>query len=251
MRSIKRGAAVCAAAAAFGGAAIAGLMQASAASAQVDPFAAAIPRPQPKPTPGETPPATAAPGYSTRVGFTGVEQAVGAGYAGARTTGVASMAQIRMLPRQVAPIPIVCKVSAPRVLAARPKIAIPTYAVAVVRQGGVRASAAGAGAELAQRATSLSTVLIGVDDALAARIADEAYADLVRQMTAAGLEVIAADRLQGDQDMARLKVVGPQVRGVNDWSIYSPAAAPLREGHPFDKAVLAGSKSNIVLNDVS
>jgi hypothetical protein len=247
-------AASCAVAAAVGGALIVPVALPLAASAQVDPFAAAVAKPRaPQSAPGQPAqaPAQNGPVQSNRVGFTGVEQAVGASYAGARTTGSASIAQIRMLPRFVPPIPIVCKMNTAKVLAARPKIAIPTYAIAVVRQGSIGASAMGAGSDIRQRATSISTVLIGVDDSLAAKIAEDAYADLVKQLTAAGIEVVPADQLQSNGEIARLNVAGVQARGANNWSVYAPAAAPLREGHPFDKAVLGGPKSNIVLNDVS
>ena len=251
MLRFKPRAAACAAAFAVGG----GLL-ASTAVAQVDPFASALPRPKAapaNPVPGQAAPAQSASDASPsmRVGFTGVEQAVGASYAGARTTGTASMAQIRMLPKVVAPIPIICKMNAAKVLAARPRIAIPTYAVAVVRQGSIGASAMGAGSDIRQRATSISTVLIGVDDTLAAKIAEEAYADLVKQLSDRGVDVIPADQLQANKEIARLNVAGVQARGPNDWSIYAPGAAPLREGHPFDKAILGGSKSNIVFNDLS
>lgn len=231
---------------------------ASVAAAQVDPFAAAArpapPRPgQPAPSPAAVlspnPTGPAQPGF--RTGFLSVETAVGAGYAGAQTKGFASTAMIRTLPKTAAPFPYVLKGGGERNLKGRPRIAVPTYTLAIVRQGSVRASAAGAGAELNQRATSINTILVGVDDDLAQKIADDANADLIKRLTDAGFDVVPQDQVQASKELARTALEGAKVKGVNDWTIYGARAAPLRSGHVYSKAVLAGSGASIVLNDVS
>jgi hypothetical protein len=239
----------------------AGLLAVQTAQAQVDPFAS-IPVPQARPPasppggPGAGVGATASaaaprPAQPNRTGFTGVETAVGRSYAGAQTSGFASTAQIRTLPKYAPPLTLSCKVNTGKVLNARPKLAIPTYAVALVRQGSIRASAMGQGSDIQQRATSISTVLIGVDDAVGAQIAEAGYADLVKRLRVAGYDVVDAAALQASREIGRLSLVGLQTKGTNDWFVYAPKAAPLREGHPFSKAVLGGSKASIVLNDVS
>lgn len=225
----------------------------SIALAQVDPFAnIPVPRPKTAAPAGATPAAPANPNAPrNRVGFTGVEQAVGRGYAGAQTTGSASTLQIRTLPKTVAPIPVALKATSARNLAGRPRIAAPTYALALVRQGEIRASSAGQGSELAPRATKISTILVGVDDALAQQLADEAHADLIRRLTAAGFDVVPPSEVQASKEMARLAVVGDRIKGQNDWMVYAPKAAPLRSGHAYSKAVMAASGAAIVFNDAS
>lgn len=239
----------------------AGLL-ATAAHAQLDPFAVA--RPPAPAAPGAPaapagvlgpiapPPAASTPG--NRVGFTGVEQAVGRSYAGAQTKGFASMAQIRMLPKTASPLSVSLRASAPRNMSGRPRIAVPTYAVAIVRQGSIRASAAGQGSDITPRATTISTILMGVDDTLAQRIADEANNDLTERLKAAGFDVVPQDQVQASAELRRLEVVGTKVTGANDWTIYGARSAPLRTGHPFAKGLagaLGGSGASIVLNDVS
>ncbi|CAN5188990.1 hypothetical protein BH11PSE2_BH11PSE2_17720 [soil metagenome] len=227
------------------------LSSVSAATAQVDPFAAVPVRPAPA-RPGAAPSVQpAAPAQPNRVGFTSVETVVGSSYANAQTKGYANTATIRMLPKTAAPIPIDLKISNGRNIKGRPRIAIPTYVLGVVRQGSIRASAMGKGSDIQQRATTISSILIGVDDALASKLADEADADLIKRLTEAGFDVVPQAEVQASRELSRLALAGDHVQGQNDWTIYGAKSAPLRSGHPFSKAVLAGSGASIVLNDVS
>lgn len=221
------------------------LLLVSSAHAQNDPFGALYAPPPP-------PPGTAAaPAPSTRTGVTSVTGAVGRSYAGGQEGGFASLAQIGMLPRVVAPIGLRLKPWNPKVSAKRPRILVPTYALALVRTGKASAFAGGAGAEMAARKASLSTALVGVTDQLAEQLAQEAYDDLMARLGAAGFDVVTPAEIAASPDISRLEVVGTRARGANGMSVYGPAGAPLRSGHPYSTAVLAGSKSAIVFSDIS
>ncbi|MFZ5670943.1 MAG: hypothetical protein ACOY4K_15755 [Pseudomonadota bacterium] len=223
----------------------AALQPAIEARAQSDPFGAFY-----APPPGApAQPGAAAP--STRTGVTSVTGAVGRGYAGTDEGGFASLAQIALLPRTAAPMAVDLKAQNPKVARARPRIVVPTYALALVRAGKVSAYAAGAGSELAQRRTTLTTALVGVPDALAESLAEEAWQDLVTRLSAAGFDVVTPEQMLAAPEMARLPVVGTRAEGVNGLSVYGPRSAPLRAGHPYNSAVLAGSRAAIALTDLS
>ena len=218
----------------------AALVMASTARAQSDPFGALY-----------APPAGSAPAPSAKTGVTSVSGAVGRSYSASDTDGFASLAQISMLPRVVPAIPLQLKPWNPKVSAKRPRILVPTYALALVRTGKVSAFAGGAGWGRAPRRASLTTALIGVSDELAEQLAQEAYDDLVRRLKAAGFDVVSPEEIAATPEASRLEVVGTRARGINGMSVYGPRAAPLRAGHPYASAVLAGSKSAIVLTDMS
>ena len=95
---------------------------------------------------------------------------------GAQTKGFVSMASLRGLPKTVAPLTVPLKPTRPRTLNGKPRVVIPTYTLAIVRQGEIRASGAGQGTEIAQRASKISTVLVGVTDEMAEAIVQEANA---------------------------------------------------------------------------
>lgn len=230
---------------AFAALATAVFLAATSARAQTDPFATLHAPPPPRP--GAAP----APAPSNRTGVTSVNGAVGRSYAGASEGGFASLAQIGMLPRTVMPIALDLKVQNPKVARGRPRIIVPTYALALVRAGSVSAFAGGAGSEMAGRRTSIKTALVGVSDQLAADLAEEAWQDLVKKLTAAGFDVVPRGEVEASAELPRLAVVGTQARGMNGWSVYGPRSAPLRTGHPYSSAVLAGSKSAIVYSDIS
>ncbi len=215
-------------------------MMATTARAQSDPFGSLY-----------APPPGSAPAPSTRTGVTGVTGAVGRSYAGSQEDGFASLAQIGMLPRVVPAIPLRLKPWNPKVSSKRPRILVPTYALALVRTGKVSAFAGGAGSEMAPRRTSLTTALVGVSDELAEQLAQEAYDDLLTRLRAAGFDVVTPQEVAATPEAGRLEVVGTRARGVNGWSVYGPRSAPLRTGHPYTSAVLSGSKAAIALTDMS
>lgn len=219
---------------------VAALIMAGTARAQSDPFGALY-----APPPGSAPPP------SNKTGVTGVTGAVGRSYAGSDTDGFASLAQISMLPRTAAPIALQLKPWNPKVSTRRPRVLVPTYALALVRTGEVSAFAGGAGSEMAPRRTSLKTALVGVSDELAEQLAQEAYDDLVMRLRAAGFDVVTPEQIAATPEAARLEVVGTRTRGVNGWSVYGPRTAPLRSGHPYASAVLAGSRAAIIMTDMS
>jgi hypothetical protein len=216
------------------------LMLATTAHAQSDPFGALY-----------APPPGSAPAPSSKTGVTSVTGAVGRSYAGSDEGGYANLGQIAMLPRTVAALPLKLKPWNPNVSTKRPRILVPTYALALVRTGKVSAFAGGAGSEMAPRRTSLTTALVGVSDQMAEKLAQEAYDDLVTRLKAAGFDVVRPEEITASPEIGRLPVVGTMARGVSGMSVYGPATAPLRAGHPYGSAVLAGSRSAIVFSDIS
>jgi hypothetical protein len=113
-----------------------------------------------------------------------------------------------------------------------PNVAIPAYHVTFITQK--QGTAVGS---ITAR-TRLNTVLAGVDEALMRRLADEAHADLVAQLTAAGVPVLpdAAARalasgvaaVPGNGDVAEVGAgvtIGRSLR--NGYAAYGAQAAPL------------------------
>ena len=188
---------------------------------------------------------------SNRTGSTSVQGSAGRSYAGANSAGFQSMASLSLLPRTVAPMPLTLKAWNPKFLAGRPRIAVPSYTLALVRSGKASAFGGGAGSEMAGRRASLTTALVGVSDELAEKLAEEANADLIRRLTEVGFDVVPQDQVRAHPDMARLQALGSRARGQNGLSIYAPAAAPLVQGGPFGANALAASKTYMVYNDLS
>lgn len=219
---------------------VAVIVMASTARAQSDPFGALY-----------APPPGSAPAPSTKTGVTSVTGAVGRSYAGSDEDGFASLAQISMLPKVVPAIGLQLKPWNPKVSAKRPRVLVPTYALALVRTGKISAFAGGAGSEMAPRRTSLTTALVGVSDELAEQLAQEAYDDLIKRLKAAGFDVVTPEEIAATPEAGKLEVVGTRTRGINGMSVYGPRTAPLRAGHPYTAAVLSSSKSAIVFTDMS
>ncbi|HYE42059.1 MAG TPA: hypothetical protein VEA15_01590 [Caulobacteraceae bacterium] len=188
---------------------------------------------------------------SSRTGSTSVSGSAGRSYAGASESGVVSMASLSLLPRQVAPMAFKLKGWNAKFLTGRPRIAVPTYTLAVVRAGRASAFGGGAGSEMAGRRASLTTALVGVSDEMAGRLAEEANKDLIQRLTAAGFDVVPQEQVRAHADMARLQSLGPNARGANGLSLYAPAAAPLVAGGPFASNPMGMAKASMVFNDLS
>lgn len=218
------------------------------AAAQTDPFGALHP---------------AAPGQASsgRTGTTSVTGAVGRSYAGAQAGGLVSLAQLDMMPAEVAPLTPRLQVTGGKHLAGRRRIAVPTYALAFVRGGEASAFSAGAGSSMAGRRTKIATRLVGLSDEQAADLADEAYRDLLAQLTAAGFEVVGAQAVAAAPHAASLSthpgMFGAQGPigggGTKGWVAYPPKDAPLIRGYAGETgmAMMAMSRSLLTLGHVS
>jgi len=220
--------------------AVAVSLVATTARAQSDPFGSLY-----------APPPGSGPAPSTRTGVTGVTGAVGRSYVGSQEQGFANLGQIGMLPRVVPAMALRLKPWNPKVSAKRPRILVPTYALALVRTGKVSAFGGGAGSQMAGRRTSITTALVGVDDLLPEQLAEEAYQDLVSRLKAAGFDVVSPEEIAASPEIERLQLVGQGTKGVSGMSVYGPRSAPLRTGHPYTSATLSSSRSAIVFSDMS
>lgn len=188
---------------------------------------------------------------SSRTGSTSVSGSAGRSYAGASESGVASMASLSLLPRQVAPMPMQLKGWNAKFLNGRPRIVVPSYTLALVRSGKASAFGGGAGSEMAGRRASLTTALVGVSDEMAEQLAAEANRDLIDRLTKAGFDVVPQAEARAHADMARLQTLGSRAKGQNGWALYAPAEAPLFNGGPFTASPMAAPKTYMVLNDLS
>lgn len=188
---------------------------------------------------------------SSRTGSTSVSGSAGRSYAGASESGVVSMASLSLLPRVVAPMGFTLKGWNAKFLTGRPRIAVPTYTLALVRSGKASAFGGGAGSEMAGRRASLTTALVGVSDEMAAKLVEEANKDLAERLAAAGFDVVPQAEVRAHADMARLQSLGPSARGANGMSLYAPGAAPLFAGGPFASNPMAMAKTSMVFNDLS
>ncbi|MDP2258334.1 MAG: hypothetical protein Q8J89_01280 [Caulobacter sp.] len=215
-------------------------MMATTARAQSDPFGSLY-----------APPPGSGPAPSTRTGVTGVTGAVGRSYVGSQEAGFASLGQIGMLPRVVPALPLRLKPWNPKVSTKRPRILVPTYALALVRTGKISAFGGGAGSQMAGRRTTITTALVGVDEDLPEQLAEEAYQDLLSRLTAAGFEVVSPEEIAASPEVGRLQLVGQRTKGVNGMSVYGPRSAPLRTGHPYTNTTLSSSRSAMVFSDMS
>ncbi len=219
----------------------------SAAFAQADPFGALYggkAGPAAPGSPGSNP---------SRVGSQGVSTAVGAGYAGSRQTGGAmSLAQIAFLPKTVAPFPVELKTSGGKYLKGRPRIAVPGYALGFARQYKASATAAGRGSDITPRSTKVVTNLIGLDAALEQKLADEAYADLVMRLKAAGFDVVPSAETQAAPHLQSIQ--RPRTASGHDvaksWVAFGADEAPLVRGYALDPG-LSTSAALIAMGQVS
>lgn len=215
-------------------------MMATTARAQSDPFGSLY-----------APPPGSGPAPSTRTGVTGVTGAVGRSYVGSQEGGFASLGQIGMLPRVVPAIALRLKPWNPKVSTKRPRILVPTYALALVRTGKISAFGGGAGSQMAGRRTTITTALVGVDELLPEQLAEEAYQDLMSRLKAAGFDVVTPEEIAASPEIGRLQVVGQRTKGVSGMSVYGPRSAPLRTGHPYTSQTLSSSRSAMAFSDMS
>lgn len=207
------------------------VMMAVTANAQTDPFGALY-----------TPPGGAPP-TSNKVGSTGVTTHAAGSYASAETSGFASLAQISMLPKAVAPLNLKVKEWNGKYLNRTRRVAVPTYSLALVRTGKISAFAGGTGSAMVSRKTTVSTVLMGVSDELAAQLADEAHADLLKKLAAAGFEVIPTAELLAEPNVAGTKTYPTPFKFNENTVVYSPRDAPLRAWAPFTPPLAAAGTS--------
>lgn len=114
----------------------------------------------------------------------------------ASTTQGMTAAQIAAMPSEVAPLAVAFSGSIPANLAAGRKVFVPAYGVSFVHTQNARAVSqgglAGGFGGGSTRSASVRTGLTGISPATFQRIADEANADLLEQLRAAGIEVATA-----------------------------------------------------------
>lgn len=217
------------------------------ASAQADPFGALY-----TPSPGAAPAKDASSG---RTGSTSVSGAVGRSYANAQASGQVSLAQLDMLPDTAPPWPVALQGQATRYLANRPRIVVPGYTLAFVHGATASAFGGGAGLDTNRRRTQIATRLVGLTDEMAQEIADHAYADLVRQLEAAGFEVLdPAAQLASEQMQGLARYSAPfggqgviDSRATKAWVVYGPKALPPIKGHAFETGMGAVAASGALL----
>lgn len=223
------------------------LAQPGAALAQADPFGALY-----TPPPGA---AAAKDASSGRTGSTSVSGAVGRSYANAQASGQVSLAQLDMMPDNAPPLPVALQGQATRYLANRPKIVVPGYTLAFVHGATASAFGGGAGLDTNKRRTQIATRLVGLTDDMAQDIADQAYDDLVRQLEAAGFEVLdPAAQLASEQMQGLARYSGPfggqgiiDSRATKAWVVYGPRALPPIKGHAFETGMGAVAASGALL----
>lgn len=228
-------------------AALLSLVASGPAAAQADPFGALY-----------APPAGAAAARdasSGRTGATSVSGAVGRSYATSQTDGAVSLAQLDLMPADLPPLPVALDGGATRYLKNRPKIAVPGYTIGFIQGASASAYGGGAGTERNGRRTKIATRLVGLTDRMAQDLTDEAYADLVRQLQAAGFEVVEPAALQVSERMRGLaryaEPVGGQgvidSRATKAWVAYGPRALPPIKGYAFEQGLGAVAASGALL----
>lgn len=186
-------------------------------------------------------------GKSSGVGVLSVETAVGASYAGSSEKDQASLAQIALLPKAVPAMALSFNVSGGKYLKNRPRIAVAGYTFAMQRAAEVSASAAGAGSDITPRRTTLTARLDGVPEAVSARLAQEAYDDLISRLKAAGYDVVTAQEAATAPHIQSLgRYAGPV--STNGSTAYGPQSAPLIKGHAFETGFAAIAASGALLN---
>ena len=225
---------------------------AGTALGQADPFGALYQGPLPAMGAGPAPSAGPV-SPSARSGSQGLSNAVGASYSSHQMTGqVMTLAQLGFLPRTVAPLDPPVKAFHTDYLVKRPRIAIPEYAIAFVTGYQSAASAAGAGSDITPRSAKVATTLIGVSDALKQQLANEAYADLVSRLKAAGIEVVPMNEVQAAPHLQSIERPQRPVGGdvARSWTMFSAEGAPLVRGFALDGG-LATSSALLALGPVS
>ena len=241
----------------LGAIAAAGLVSLSlggAAFGQADPFGSLYQAPAGPLTPRGASSQGAGPVSSgARMGSQGLFNAVGASYSSSEMRGqTMSLAQLTMLPKTVPAFTPPYKLSQGGYLAKRPRIAIPQYGIAFVTGYQSAASAAGQGSEIMPRSSKVATTLIGVPDSLKQQLVEEAYADLVSRLKAAGVDVVPPAEVQAAPHLQ--KVGRPDhLRGgdvARMWTVWNAKDAPLISGFSTD-AGLATSGSLMQLGQVS
>ncbi|MEW6017608.1 MAG: hypothetical protein AB1760_05985 [Pseudomonadota bacterium] len=226
---------------------------ASVANAQSDPFGALYGA-----APGAPPPPDASSGRS---GATSVSGAVGRSYANAQTGGAVSLAQLDLMPLDPPPMPVVLQAQSARYLKNRPRLAVAGYTLAFVPGAPASPDAGGSGTEWNQRRTQIATRLVGLDDAAARALADEAYADLVAQLEAAGFDVLTPAEIRNAAALSGLArhdapVGGKGVidsRATKAWVAYGPEVLPPIKGHAFEQGfgVMAGPAATMAFGRAS
>jgi hypothetical protein len=168
-----------------------------------------------------------------------------AGFASGVATagGGLSATQIAAMPGEAAPLPVGFSSAIPASLAAARKVFVPAYGVSyihtqnarAVSQGGLMGGFGGG----STRSASVRTGLTGIAPETFQRIADEAHADLLAQLRAAGIEVATAEeagaiaasapRIAGNahDGSAGGTMLGGQSTG---WRTLGAQAAPLVSG---------------------
>lgn len=97
-------------------------------------------------------------------------------------------------------------------LTAKPRIAVAGYNIAAIVQSRAVASTSGGFTRNSAR-TSMTMRLAGVDDALLQEIADAAYADLVTQFAAAGIDIVPLSEISAAEGAAKLFAGEPAFNG--------------------------------------
>lgn len=183
----------------------------------------------------------------TPVGGQAVESTVGKTYSAATGEGGMTLAQIAALPETVAPFAVPFKEWNANELAGKPRIAVPSYGVSFIRSAEAFASTAGAGGFLSssRRAAKYQTVLGGVKDELFPQLAEEAYADLVKRLAAAGFDVVRPDDFRAALEASDIWIEGNKSQGSRKldgradkgWTVFGAGAAPLLKGASMDFAL--------------
>jgi len=190
-----------------------------------------------------------------------VDAAAGRSYAGSAMQSGMTLEQISALPADIPPLAVQLKADNPGALAARPRIAIPSYGIAFIQAGDIKGYAAGRGSSIAQRSVRIKVALAGLDDADYRMLADEAYADLLRRLQAAGIDAVGHARMVGAAGYDQVaRVSGNRVsdeghitgRAEQKWTVYGADDAPLVKGMAMETgfAAVAGSQAVLKLVDV-
>lgn len=228
-------------------AALISLLASGPASGQADPFGALYTPPPGSPAAKET--------SSGRTGATSVSGAVGRSYAGSQTSGAVSLAQLDMMPGDLPPMPIALKSGSTRYLANRPKIAVPAYTIGYIQGASASAFGGGAGSDMVGRRTKIATRLVGLSDQMAQDLADEAHADLLRQLQAAGFTIVDLPALQASPGLRSIARYGEPVggqgiidgRATKAWVAYGPRALPPIKGYAFEQGLTAVAASGALM----
>ncbi|MGE0667645.1 MAG: hypothetical protein AB7O49_13895 [Sphingomonadales bacterium] len=189
-----------------------------------------------------------------------IDSRASASYSSSDAEGGMSLDQIRAMPTDVAPFPVQLKVDGGKYLKVRPKIMVPSYGVAYIVSAEARASGAGSGSSMVNRAIRYNTALVGIDEAAMRLWANEAHADLVTRLTEAGFDVVAPDALRADPDYAKVKLTegnrtqDAQIidgRAKKGWIVFGADAAPLIKGMSLETglgALAAGGSLGAIQN---